>query len=74
MAKNDISLAMTALLTKNTDPTIQVIDEEILEGFYQFLAIESIYLLSQVEFDKSLTPHILKEKKTSFRASIVFGY
>lgn len=62
MGQRDISLAMSALLTKNMDPTLQVIDLDLQEGFYEFLAIEAIHILSQIEFDKTLTPHILKDK------------
>lgn len=62
MEDQDINALMRTLLLKddNKTPFIDP-DPEFREGFYNFLGAEAIRAFSELNFDKTLTPHILKE-------------
>ncbi len=57
MASEDIQLLMSALL--NIEPeALKVIDPETRKGFQHFLTLEAMNALSQIDFDKTLSPQI----------------
>lgn len=60
-AERDIHLMMSLLLAKQSKP-IDIIDHEFQKGFVHFLAYEICYALNDIEFDKTLTPHILDQE------------
>jgi flagellar motor switch protein FliN/FliY len=64
MEGSDITRLMMALLNKDLVNTMTFgdVDPDFQEGFYRFLAAEAIHSFSNLNFDKTLTPHILKEK------------
>jgi flagellar motor switch protein FliN len=68
MAEEDINLLMSLLITQKASP-LDAIDAEFQKGFYRFLAVETIHAISNLEFDKELSAHILdnvdKPKETS---------
>ena len=61
--KEDISFFMSALLARQESPVFQDISEDFQEGFYQFLAIETIHVISELDFDETLSPHLSQKKE-----------
>lgn len=61
MAEDDVATLMSLLLTHRTHPQ-PIIDVDFKRGFYTFLGMEAIHLLSQLDFDKSLSAHILDDE------------
>ncbi len=55
MAKQDIALLTSILLTKESH-TLPLDNLVLNESFYRFLAIEALYQMSQVSFDRELRP------------------
>jgi flagellar motor switch protein FliN/FliY len=55
MPEQDMVILESLLLTKETHP-ISFQDRALSESFYRFLALEVLYNLSQIEFDKTVTP------------------
>lgn len=61
LSEQDLTFIMASLLTKEKAGELEEIDEDFEKGFYRFLGIECINGLSQIEFDKTLTPHLLNK-------------
>lgn len=57
MAEQDLPRLMSILLAQQPQP-VETIDPDFLQGFYRFLAVETINAFTSVEFDKVLDPHI----------------
>lgn len=55
----DIPHLMVLLLEKEANLSVQDITKDYQDGFYRFLAVEILNAFSEVEFDKTLTPHLL---------------
>lgn len=66
MPEQEIVLLMSLLLTKESHP-FDFQDPELIQGFYRFILLESIFQITQVEFDKSLAPCLTT--KTQLQAS-----
>lgn len=58
MSQDDIRKLMSLVLTKKENG-IPLWDPEYEKGFYTFIALETINALGKVEFDKTISPHIL---------------
>lgn len=69
MAEHDIASLMAILLTKQDQP-LEVVDPDFMQGFYQFIVLEAINTISQLEFDKSLSAQILQNKELPNEASL----
>lgn len=63
MAKEDITNMMSIVLSKQSSPPLQEIHEEFQKGFYRFIAMEAINVLYQIDFDHTITPHILDKEE-----------
>lgn len=61
MSEKDLSLLMTLLLSEKTQSFDQI-PSDFLQGFYHFLALETIHILSTLNFAKSYPPFIQKTK------------
>lgn len=61
LAERDIHILMGLLLAKQNKP-LDIIDHEFQKGFIHFLAYEICHVLNDVQFDKTLTPHILDQE------------
>ncbi len=61
MTENDIAWMASALLHKGSNVSPEPLDSPTQEGFYRFFALEVVHLFSLLEFDKTLTPHLLKD-------------
>jgi flagellar motor switch protein FliN/FliY len=60
MGEEDLNTLFYWLTTKNTEPPIPIRpDPDLREGVYQFLAGEVIHTISQCNFDKTLSIHLL---------------
>lgn len=59
MAQDDIAFLMSMLLTHQSQPPI-LLDADFQQGFYNYLALETLHVISQVNFDKGLTGHLLQ--------------
>lgn len=70
MSQKDVALLMPLMLAKTVDPSLQNIDKDFQEGFYTFLAAETVNIIPQLEFDKTLTPHILDKKELPKEAAL----
>lgn len=62
MPSQEMATLAALLLTKESHP-LTLHDPALTESFYHFLALEVLYNLTQVSFDKTLTP-ILSNQKT----------
>lgn len=69
MAEQDLPLLMSMLLTHQSHPS-ESIDPDFLQGFYRFLAVETIDAFTSVEFDKTLDPHIQQNKELPNETSL----
>lgn len=58
MPESDITLLMQLLLKQEQQP-LDIIDPDFQQGFYRFLAIETIHSISRLDFDKALSAHIM---------------
>lgn len=64
VAKRDIELLMSLLITNSENP-LNAVDQEFQNGFIQFLAYETIFCFNQCNFDKTLNPHLSEKKENS---------
>ena len=55
MPEQEMAVLETLLLTKETHP-ITFQDRELSEAFYRFLALEVLFHMSQISFDKTIAP------------------
>ncbi len=55
--------ALMGLLLNHDSKALSALDSDFTEGFYRFLATEIIQTMPQLNFDKSLTFHILQDNK-----------
>ncbi len=60
MPEQEIALLEAILLTKETHP-LSFQDISLRESFYRFFALEVLYNLSQISFDKSIAPILSKQ-------------
>lgn len=60
MAKEDIAFLMSSLLNQKESPPLQDINEDFQEGFYRFLAIETINLINELGYDDAISPHLIE--------------
>lgn len=59
VASEDIQQLMSIVLSIEPEK-VKEVDAEFRQGFYQFLAIEVLNIIPQLEFDKTLAPHLQK--------------
>lgn len=69
MSEQDIAFLMALLLAQQSDP-LHAIPPDLQEGFYQFLALEVINTLPEIEFDKALSAHILHDNELPKETSL----
>lgn len=62
MPEQEIGSLETLLLTKETHP-INFNDRSLSEAFYRFMAIEVLYNLTQIHFDKTLVPILMNKNE-----------
>jgi flagellar motor switch protein FliN/FliY len=78
LSNDDIATLMSWLLSHTTEPLETIHDQYLLDGFYNFLAIECCHLISTSDFDHSLTPKLVNEQPlpddTSLCIDIGIGY
>lgn len=55
MPEQEINSLMSLILTKESHP-LAIQDPELRESFCRFIYMESLYQMSQINFDKTLTP------------------
>lgn len=70
MAEEDLSVLMSLLLFKSQPSPQTAVDEETRQGFFQFLALEVINLIPQLNFDKNLSGHILHKTELPTEPSL----
>ena len=58
MPEKDINVLMSIILAKEARAS-DFIDKEYLEGFFEFVAMETLLAFNRSEYDKGLVPHIL---------------
>lgn len=61
MPEQALSALMHSTLNPNQPASADFIDEAFSKAFYQFIAAEAINSFSKVDFDKKLSPTVLKE-------------
>ena len=59
MAEKDLQNFM-ALMLMEGGGSAELLDKEYAEGFYRFLALETIHALEQIDFDPNLSPKLNK--------------
>lgn len=69
MSKDEISRLMSFLLTKKAS-AIELSDPAYQKGFYQFLALELINTIGQLDFDPTLTPQIDPKEELPTEAAL----
>lgn len=57
MSSTDLQTLMTLVLGLDSE-NAKGVDQDFLQGFYRFLILEALNPLSQIEFDKTLSPQI----------------
>ena len=62
MAKQDVVGLLPLLLTQQQDLSEEM-DPDFLAGFYRFLAVETLYFLPQIGFDKTLSTQLLDSQE-----------
>ena len=62
MSKGDISTLMQLLLTKKPE-AFEILDPQFIQGFYHFLAAQTIHIISKLDFDKNFSATI-QDKET----------
>jgi len=67
--EDDLDLLMNLLLTQ-TLGSVTDLDRDFRDGFYRCLIIESMHALSQVPFDKSLSPQIVQKEELPAQDSL----
>lgn len=60
MGEQDLALLMSQVLIHQSVP-LNIMDPEFEQGFYRFLALETINTIMHLDFDKTLSAHILTE-------------
>lgn len=58
MAEKDINVLMAIVLAKEARAS-DIIDKEYIEGFFEFIAMETLLSFNRSEYDKGLVPHII---------------
>lgn len=58
MASQDIALLISLLLTRQAQ-LLDQINVDFKQGFFTFLALEVVQAIAKIEFDSTLSPHIL---------------
>lgn len=58
MAEKDIHLLMALILAKESRAS-DLIDKEYAQGFFEFIAMETLLSFNRSEYDKGLVPHLL---------------
>lgn len=61
MPEQGLSRIMHLLLNPDSKVFVETIDSGFFKAFYHFLAAEVIHSIDEVDFDKKLTPVVLKE-------------
>ncbi|MBA2368231.1 MAG: type III secretion system cytoplasmic ring protein SctQ [Candidatus Protochlamydia sp.] len=69
MPEQEMTLLETWLLTKESDP-LNFQDRSLSESFYRFFALEALYHLSQLPFDKTIAPILTSQKGLPSEASL----
>ena len=62
MSKADISAVIAYLIHGEINPQL-VTDEDMFSAFYQFMAIEALHTISSLDFDPSLSIHLVEKKE-----------
>ncbi|NGX57952.1 MAG: hypothetical protein K940chlam3_00853 [Chlamydiae bacterium] len=66
----DLRFLMFALLQHKPPTELMIYDQEVEEGFYRYLALETVRCFCESDFDKTLNPHLLKETSLPEEASL----
>ena len=61
-SEGDLPFLLSSLISKDPTTRLDALDHDLQEGFFNFLALEALQAFSSVEFDKTLTPHLLQER------------
>lgn len=69
MPKDDIAYLVARLLSQNSASN-PAINQDLFDGFYHFLALEAIRALGEVEFDKTLSLHVIEEGNLPHEAAL----
>lgn len=69
MAEQDIASLMTLLLSQQATPSA-VIDPDFMQGFYHFIALEALNTISQIDYDHSLSLHIVSHAQMPKEAAL----
>lgn len=59
MCEKDINALMSLILTKDPHAN-NTIEKEYLQGFFEFVALETLLSFNRSEYDKGLVPHLLE--------------
>ncbi len=70
MSKDDIGVLLAIALSKQPKGTLYP-DEEFLEAFYHFLAVEVLAALSAVGFDASIAPRLIGEPPPKLEGKVL---
>lgn len=62
MSKADISALIAHLIHGETNPQL-ITDDDMFSAFYQFMAIEALHTISNLEFDRSLSIHLVEKEE-----------
>lgn len=69
MTEEDVRLLMSQQLTHQFK-SLDYIDKDYLDGFYQFIAQEVLVTINNLPYDKTLSPHIQKKAELPSGASL----
>lgn len=76
MSQGDVEVLMQLLLSKKAD-LFKFLDRDFVEGFYDFLAAQSVHLIQQLDWDKELNPSLSATHdlptETSFTIDVALG-
>lgn len=61
MPESDILTLINAVVNKKVEEAPPIMDVDFKEGFYDFIALEALFAISNLDFDSTLSPHLLKE-------------
>lgn len=70
MSKDDVINLMKHLLLQGEKAKNVVLDEDLTDGFYHFIALEALRTISILEFDSSLNVHLSEEGNLPAEAAL----
>ncbi len=70
MSKDDVITIMKHLLLQGETSKHVVLEEELTDGFYRFVALETLRAISQLEYDSTLNIHLKNEGDLPVEAAL----